>query len=606
MHFVIFQVIVAALIAGGWALLARSVRALPYGVLLGVFANLVATIIQAVVRPTIWPYVHPITVARGAAYVAVAAVVAGGVVGLIGYGAKRLSPDYHNDRQRPWRILLAILGYGLAGCVAGLAFFLSRWTINTFHDVQADQLLFFMLGGNPGATPEMVTELLNVVVIPVRFTALAPTLLPLLWLGWRGPERAAPVRLRTVRRVSTAAMATLVAVCVGYSFTVLPLAGVMRTFFVRSTFIEENYVEPTEDILHFPDKPKNFVHIYLESMENSYYSKDQGGYLDQDLMPDLGKLTDENITFSNRDGYGGPLQTMGANHSVAGMLNFQAGVPMIPLFNSTTGGRVSYPDFDTIGDLLHEHGYKTSFMLGTGGHWHHMDQYYKQHGDFDIFDLRTARERGLVPPDYAVWWGIEDDKLYEYAKDEMTKLAAGDKPFYFILENADTHNNDGYLSPRATEFPSDSQYGNVIHYSQGEVVKLVRWIQAQPWYKDTVIVLTGDHQSMDVNFFTGWDKSYERTVVNVFINGALPDPGRERTHNRQFAPFDFFPTILATLGVTIDGDRLGLGTNLYSDKPTLVEQYGFDKVNDEFSKRSTFYEEHRASDLKRPDRFPSK
>ncbi len=605
MHFLLFQVAATAIVAAAWALLARAPRALPYGVLLGVFANLIATIMQAAVRPTIWPYVHPITLTRGTAYVVTVAVVAGVVVGLVGYGAKRLSADYHNDRQHPWRIPLAVIGYTLGGFIAGLAFFLSRWTIATFHDVQADQLLFFILGGDPGATPEMLAEVVNVVLIPILISALAAALVPLLWLGWRGPERAAPVRLRTVRRVSTAAMATLVAVCVAYSFSVLPLTGVLRTYFVRSTFIEQNYVEPTADILHFPEKPKNFVHIYLESMENSYYSKEQGGYLDQDLMPALGKLTDENITFSNRDGYGGPLQTMGANHSVAGMLNFQAGVPMIPLF-SGPAGKVSFPDFTTIGDLLHDHGYKTSFMLGTGKHWHHMDKYYEQHGSFEIFDLGTARQRGLVPPDYAVWWGIEDDKLYEYAKDEMTRLAAGDQPFYFILENADTHNNDGYLSPRATEFPSDSQYGNVIHYSQGEVVKLVRWMQEQPWYKDTVIVLTGDHQSMDVNFFTGWDKSYERTVVNVFINGALPDPGRERTHNRQFAPFDFFPTILATLGITIDGDRLGLGTNLYSDKPTLVEQYGFDKVNDEFSKRSTFYEKHRATDLEAGERFPAK
>ena len=34
---------------------------------------------------------------------------------------------------------------------------------------------------------------------------------------------------------------------------------------------------------------------------------------------------------------------------------------------------------------------------------------------------------------------------------------------------------------------------------------------------------------------------------------------------------DMFPTTLASLGAVIDGDRLGLGTNLFSDKPTLAE-----------------------------------
>ena len=52
---------------------------------------------------------------------------------------------------------------------------------------------------------------------------------------------------------------------------------------------------------------------------------------------------------------------------------------------------------------------------------------------------------------------------------------------------------------------------------------------------------------------------------------------------------DLFPTTLASLGYTIDGDRLALGTNLYSGKKTLVEKYGKEKVDDEFEKKSEYY-----------------
>ena len=38
---------------------------------------------------------------------------------------------------------------------------------------------------------------------------------------------------------------------------------------------------------------------------------------------------------------------------------------------------------------------------------------------------------------------------------------------------------------------------------------------------------------------------------------------------------DMFPTTLASLGAVIDGDRV-IGTNLFSDKPTLAEELGFD------------------------------
>ena len=52
---------------------------------------------------------------------------------------------------------------------------------------------------------------------------------------------------------------------------------------------------------------------------------------------------------------------------------------------------------------------------------------------------------------------------------------------------------------------------------------------------------------------------------------------------------DLFPTTLASLGVEIEGDRLGLGTNLFSGKETLIEKYGLDYVNKEVLKNSSYY-----------------
>ena len=53
--------------------------------------------------------------------------------------------------------------------------------------------------------------------------------------------------------------------------------------------------------------------------------------------------------------------------------------------------------------------------------------------------------------------------------------------------------------------------------------------------------------------------------------------------------FDMLPTTLAAMGVSIQGDRLGLGTNLFSDKQTLAEMYGFEPLDWELQKRSEFY-----------------
>ncbi len=53
---------------------------------------------------------------------------------------------------------------------------------------------------------------------------------------------------------------------------------------------------------------------------------------------------------------------------------------------------------------------------------------------------------------------------------------------------------------------------------------------------------------------------------------------------------DMFPTTIASLGATIEGDRLGLGTNLFSGEQTLAEKLTFDQLNDDLSQKSKFFE----------------
>ena len=121
------------------------------------------------------------------------------------------------------------------------------------------------------------------------------------------------------------------------------------------------------------------------------------------------------------------------------------------------------------------------------------------------------------------------------------------------------------------------------------MLEFVQWIQAQPWYEDTTIVITGDHCSMDKGYFSrNVDEDYQRMVYNCIIN---PAEESDNTKNRQYCAMDLFPTTLSALGVEIEGDRLGLGTDLFSDTPTLSEEMGFERFNSEVAKSSDFYKE---------------
>ena len=53
---------------------------------------------------------------------------------------------------------------------------------------------------------------------------------------------------------------------------------------------------------------------------------------------------------------------------------------------------------------------------------------------------------------------------------------------------------------------------------------------------------------------------------------------------------DLFPKTLAALGARIEGERLGLGTNLFSDEQTLIERYGYARMEEGMYEKSAFME----------------
>ena len=216
------------------------------------------------------------------------------------------------------------------------------------------------------------------------------------------------------------------------------------------------------------------------------------------------------------------------------------------------------------------------------------EEYFKEHGDYEVDDYNWAMEKGLIPEGYYEWWGYEDEKLFSFAKDRLTEIAAEGEPFNFTMLTADTHFEDGYPCELCDEEnDGDNQYGMVLHCSSKQVTEFVSWIQQQDFYENTTIVISGDHLTMDSDFCENIDPDYIRTVYNVIINSPI-QPQQEK--NRSFTTMDMFPTTIASLGATIEGDRLGLGTNLFSGEQTLAEKLTFDQLNDDLSQKSKFFE----------------
>ena len=366
-----------------------------------------------------------------------------------------------------------------------------------------------------------------------------------------------------------------------------------------SHVFEEHYVDPRNVKLEFPAKKRNLVYIYMESMENTPASTANGGQMTPSRIPELEKLAldPDNIAFSNHpSGLGGALPATGTTWTVAGMTAQSSGTMLRDsLFGLGQNGQGALsrflPGSYGLGEVLAAEGYSQSFIMGSQASFGGRDKLLNQHGDYRVMDLEYMKKAGKLPSDYSVWWGFEDRKLFEFGRQEATRLASEGKPFNLQLLTADTHFTDGYLDPTCPT-PFKVQYDNVHACSSARVAEFVRWIQAQPFGANTTIILTGDHLGMQTAWYDGAIKTpgYQRTVYNAFVNPAIKT---EHSHGRLFTTFDMYPTTLAALGVRVPGEHLGLGVNLFSGEPTLLETYGsLNALNEELGKRSQYYEKH--------------
>ena len=361
---------------------------------------------------------------------------------------------------------------------------------------------------------------------------------------------------------------------------------------IDTEIYDKYYIDTATVELTFPKKKKNLVYIYMESMEMSLADESHGGGKSVNVIPELTDIALENDCFNgDTDILNGARSLYNSTWTIAGLVAQTSGLPLginHVLTNNINSISSFMPGATTLGDILEKEGYHNVFMLGSDAKFGNRDVYFKEHGNYDIDDYYWARNNNKLPDkSYYVWWGYEDDKLFTYAKEELTSLAESDEPFALSLLTVDTHFVNGYLCDDCPD-TFTSQYSNVLACSSKKVSELVEWIEAQPWGEDTVIVLNGDHLCMDSKYYEDMPEDYERKTYTAIINSSKKEPDT----TRLYSTMDLFPTTLSAMGVTIKGDRLGLGTDLYSDTPTLLEELGENYLNYELSLNSTFYDKN--------------
>ncbi len=457
----------------------------------------------------------------------------------------------------------------------------ARWAFTTWSNLQMSEIIYELTAPLTGTGNNMISEYIMVALVPAFAAMIGAGIFVTLFRRrrWMKPVVITGLVLSVLTTLATGV----------FSFIKLDVGTYLENRGKDSTYIEENYADPAETKLTFPKKKRNLIYIYLESMETTYADAENGGGMPENYIPHLTELAKENEDFSGKsDELNGGYALTGATWTMGALFAQTSGLPLqIPLdTNGMSSQSEFFPNITTLGDILKEQGYDQTFLLGSNATFGGRRLYFSSHGDYQFMDYKYAKEMGLIPENYKVWWGFEDAKLFEMAKSKLNLLGQSDAPFNLTMLTVDTHFPDGYECDSCENLFGDNQYANVMYCSSKQVSEFVQWCQAQPWYENTSIVISGDHLTMDADFCDEVSKAYARKVYTAYINPACKN--QKPKSRRVYSTFDQFPTTLASLGVEIEGNRLGLGTNLFSKTETLTERDGYDAENIEMMRNSEF------------------
>ena len=127
-----------------------------------------------------------------------------------------------------------------------------------------------------------------------------------------------------------------------------------------SSFIEDNYADPAEVQMTFPEQKRNLIYIFLESMETTYADSENGGAFVENVIPELTALAQQNEDFSGEStALNGGISLAGTTWTMGAMFAQTSGLPAQS--SPSSGNSMDTQDSFfagavTLGDILAEPG----------------------------------------------------------------------------------------------------------------------------------------------------------------------------------------------------------------------------------------------------------
>lgn len=288
----------------------------------------------------------------------------------------------------------------------------------------------------------------------------------------------------------------------------------------------EQVVQPIKQYRTSPLK-KNVVIIIVESLSKEF----TGIGSTNSFTPFLDSLMNDALTFTNA--YANAL------HSNEGIPAITAGIPAL-MQQTYVESPYSNNTITTIPNLLKPQGYTTAFFHGATNGSMTFDIYSKAAG-FDNYYGRTEYNNEA---DYDGNWGIYDEPFLQFVCQQINMMR---QPFVVTEFTLTSH--APYSIPDAYKNVFDKgklPIQNTLAYTDMAIKKFFESAQKQPWFNNTLFIITADHCSpmSTTGYFNNGFGRYQIPLV-LFSPSDKNLKGYSKILAQQI---DILPTVMDYVG----------------------------------------------------------
>jgi phosphoglycerol transferase MdoB-like AlkP superfamily enzyme len=345
--------------------------------------------------------------------------------------------------------------------------------------------------------------------------------------------------------------------------------AIIRTITTSSFKIEhwtdESYInaniKPIKQYNSHPATRPNVMIIILESMAREYWgsmnrSVNIPGF--KSYTPFLDSLSDNSLIFTNA--YANGRQSIHAMSSIlAGIPSFQTA------FTSSPYAKQKIQSIVSVCDSM---GYQTAFFHGAADG----SMGFQGFGNILGYQRYYGRTEYNNDADFDGIWGIWDEPFFQFVG---RTLGTQKQPFLGTLFTLSSHDPFQIPAKYKTRFKGGPlAIDKCVQYTDNSLRKFFNYAKTQPWYSNTIFVITADHTSQ--TYYPEYSKEINRFAVPILLYSANPAYGLKGVRTDLASQMDIYPTLVDLIGYNKPFRSWGrsLITNSSSETPRVINSPG--------------------------------